>query len=312
MSGAGKGRPRYRGDAATLAATLSPYATEPAWFRYSEKANGRGSIQGKVLRRHAAMFRDLRRLAPNMSFSQSLMVAACKIISRNKNAEWNLTDDQIKRQTKALATRLRIACRHVSQAARKPKLPAWCAAIVDDTGAKVEDSGQDEQEAGEEEEREVDEEVDLTEETAVDEDRFKLWGFDPELGVAWRASGMGKDREMQSTTDLFAASGAKPSDPMVARFQAGGREYKLSDLTVEAWQMRTNATAAAAKRRTGAPQPLWEGKHLPTGARLTIRHRADRRPLVILFMDTVQVLQVPLAAFKDTKAAVDFVSVLGT
>ncbi len=133
-------RARYDGEVEEVVAALLPFATDPGWLRYSEK-EGPGSLHWKVLKRHSSVFRTLKDLQPNLSFKQAMMEEIMEKIADIRQTEWMLNEKARKEQPKVLARRLRLACRHLSQAHRKNA--PWAKAILegdDSSKPKGEDS----------------------------------------------------------------------------------------------------------------------------------------------------------------------------
>ena len=112
-----------------------------------------------------------------------------------------------------------------------------------------------------------------------------MYGFDPEFEHAYRCW------ENKPECREYAMDWQYPEDVdgfMVAQF-ADGSLAPIYALTLGEWMAKTKSA--------GGKKALWEGK-TPAGARLTIGRRKDRRPLVCLYEDGGQVLQI---AIKDIK-----------
>lgn len=196
---------------------------------------------------------------------------------------------------------MRVACRHVAQALRKEQSPAWCRRIFDpvDGVAAAADGAANEDDA-----EDGDCDGKAADETG-DEDRFAMWGYDAELLAAWRATGPYKKDEKQVSKDLREPPDASPADAMLVVFP-DGRQYELADLTVEDWRLKQQAIGRR-KHGTGQP-PLW--RMLCERGELSVRVRADRHPLVALFVDGRQRCQVRLDAFASQDEAVKLMSAI--
>ena len=116
------GRPRYRGEAQALADVCLPHALTPGWFKYSEQ-DIKGSLKPAVLKSHKILFNDLKGLQDNMCFSKGDMTRAMIVVLKNKLLAWGIDGEQAKEQTRVMFQRLRVACRHISQAGRKKNPP---------------------------------------------------------------------------------------------------------------------------------------------------------------------------------------------
>jgi hypothetical protein len=132
----------------------------PGWFRYAEQ-DGKGAISPNMLKQFADLWQKLHKLQNNLSFNKTTMTAANKAVMEKKQEEWQLTDQQDLEQPKVLANRLRLACRHVSQALGKKTSPQWISMIFGEKKPgeeEKEENGEKEEEEHEKEEAENGEE----------------------------------------------------------------------------------------------------------------------------------------------------------
>lgn len=313
-------RLRWNGSAHELADTIRPYAKHPSWFVYAEK-DGKGTLCVPKLEKHKHMWQKVRRLIPSMCFTQKTVEMAMKNII--EDAGWDMTAAQRKEAAEVFARRFKVGCRHLSQALRKgAKQPKWCARLFKE---EMQGSEADEEEADEEDNNKSDDEDDGTLEdpppppplrpqtkrrkTQADSEDWPMWGYDPEQRAAWRAKGYAATDHKELTTDIYAPHDAKDTDPVMARFQ-DGLEYPLAELTVSAWGLKSaaNVRASHARQKSATRNELWT-MDLKDGSNLMVKLRKDRHMLVSMYKGQKQICQVPLAAFADESAAVEFLSV---
>lgn len=104
------------------------------------------------------------------------------------------------------------------------------------------------------------------------------YGYDTELGVAWRMAPGG----VKQLTNCFQASGGM--DEAIVAVWEDGDEHVVHEVSVAEYKTRLQCS----KRRSPA---VWEGV-LPTGATVAVVHRQDRSKLIVMLENGKQVLQV--------------------
>ena len=109
-------RNRYSGPMEQLCQALLPQLTEvgkPAFLRYDEK----GPVDSRALLSMAPLLGRLVRLQDNVSFKQSMMMEAILTAGTQYGQmdKWFESQEEAKEWSKVMASRLRHACRHVSQ-----------------------------------------------------------------------------------------------------------------------------------------------------------------------------------------------------
>ena len=80
----------------------------------------------KLLGKYKLMIQDLQELQPNLSFTQSQMIAAMATVQQDKKWTDGFKDTQeAKHHGKTIAKRIRAACRHVQQGVGRKQRPKW-------------------------------------------------------------------------------------------------------------------------------------------------------------------------------------------
>eukprot|EP00969_Alexandrium_andersonii_P198376 8760999-Alexandrium_andersonii.AAC.1 len=114
------------------------------------------------------------------------------------------------------------------------------------------------------------------------------YGWDSLNLIAWRVLNSNPKHRELSVSLEFDDSSPDSASP-VARFRDGD-QWEVSDITVG--ELRNSS-----KSGSDTPAVLWEGEHVVTHAKLQIRPRPDRFPLLSLYE---QKRQVELGGYKPT------------
>eukprot|EP00969_Alexandrium_andersonii_P363515 15462131-Alexandrium_andersonii.AAC.1 len=164
--------------------------------------------------RQGALLSDLQAAQPNLSFVKSKFEAGLLIIAKQRVAKgaWSMDSAAQKDWVITIAARVRLACRHLSQALLKTPRAPWLklfkfvsggAKLKPDKpkGAIATKPAEDlpaKEEASEEEEEEEQEEAEEEEEAAEPEqlEPTYYYGFDTEFAKPWRANTDGSGKEL--------------------------------------------------------------------------------------------------------------------
>lgn len=108
-----------------LTAILGKYFNNPL------KVKGyKGKLDHKSLCEHSKLLMSLFDLQPNLSFVPLVLKSALKEVAMQKAAVWKFSDSDAEQFACDVGPRLRAMCRHLSQAMRKPKTPAWVTTVL--------------------------------------------------------------------------------------------------------------------------------------------------------------------------------------
>ena len=107
---------------------LAHSASCPTWLKYPERMTDKLNIP--MLKRHAALVRELHSLASNMSFSKASMEAAFRSFLDKRCGEWRLEQKHYDEWVKVNAARVRAMCRHVSNALCKKQKASWLSEVL--------------------------------------------------------------------------------------------------------------------------------------------------------------------------------------
>jgi len=270
-------RQRYTGTVEELASMLQPFVTFPNFFKYSEKS-GAGAFNSKLLEKHALLFQEMYRAQQNLAFPKVLMQNAFMNITAAR-VDWNMNEKQRKEHATVLTSRLRTACRQISQGARKSPMPAWVRQVLG--GCVVEEGKADEAKM-----------------------EWVAWGWESgEHEYAWRESSSGK---RETVPELHFPPDA--SDDMFMQAWFGDEVYDITDMTVKDWKLRDASQSRSKKARRGnAGDTYWEHFEKDTGLTLVIRFRPDRDPaglMSLAYRGGAQMCQVYVADCADKDEAV--------
>ncbi len=274
------GRTRFGGTPEDIANVLEPHVTKPLWIEYPEKFLSR--VQPTKLGQHADVLAELSLLQPNLSFTQKDMVAAMVIagsrVEKIRKFKWK--EGELEIWQDACARRVRTLCRHCSQNMAKSAGSSWVK-VVQKAIAEAKKRAKKETPQAEPPKQEY------------------VFGYDAEAEVAWRCTTTDPEQKEYST-QLEAPEDSADTDPVRAIFEDGST-LDVDELLCGAFRSRKVATA----KRT-APR-VWERKHSETGQCIFIRHRPDRYPLLSIFLEKNQVMQVGVKVFPSNEEAEAFV-----
>jgi len=102
----------FKGNADVIVAVLDPFVTSIRWLQYGEVKNAR--VNPKVIKTHAIMMIALKHVQSNWSFPQKKVETAMLQLFTAKG--FLLKEDQKRDWVVTCAKRLRLMCRHCSQA----------------------------------------------------------------------------------------------------------------------------------------------------------------------------------------------------
>ena len=277
-------RALFKGNADVIAAVLDPFVTSIRWLQYGEAKNAR--VNPKVIKTHAIMMIALKHVQSNWSFPQKKVETAMLQLFTAKG--FILKEDQKRDWVVTCAKRLRLMCRHCSQAYLHDV--QWATNMfgkADLGAAPLTNHGDGE---------------------AATTDHEYLVGFDRELLQAWRVQADVKDgRREYATRMVLRSASCQDEDPVVAVWQDGW-QHEVSSYTAaefRAWQ--------AAVHPVPENKKCWEAV-APDGMRLHLTVKKDRNPggLTVLMKGDVQLFMVRNDLFQGgAEEAAFFVGDLG-
>ena len=196
---------------------LQPYAVKPNFITYPK--NRTDAIRPDLIVAHREMLRSIRRVAPNMSFSQSTLVSALADIHEKRFAAqhpgWNVAPNEVETWSQHVALQLRAMFRHVSQAVVKKSTATWLR-LLDFDSLDVESDNIDEDEMVDDEVKDA-----PTGSASAKKARPSYWyGYDREYGMPWR-SPIGNPAAKEWADEVCMPEGAKPTSPTRASWADG-------------------------------------------------------------------------------------------
>ena len=199
-----RGRSRFHGEDGALAEALQPHIVNLKWLTYSEKVGGRRDA--KELVKHAALWKALRHLQPNLAFTAAHVSAAIGLCVEDKNSWFEGGDSKSKREEwiKTMPARLRAMCRDIQQTQLRAPRAAWLKLIFEDEPELLEPS------------------LDYADtlplppsssEGSTPSAAMYYVGYCREHGAAWRQPS-DKPGTRDYTTNIFAPADANNTSPM--------------------------------------------------------------------------------------------------
>ena len=263
------------------------------WLQYGE--NEKAKLNVPIIKKHKGMLQSFSCLKRTLTFKKTDMKAAVTAARLKVQKTWlhHLKHDEIAEWDKVMTNRIMTLCRHTSQGILKAR--AWAKdlhlseALDEATGSAGESATQ--LSAGESAKQLPSAEV---EQAASAQ---SVWfGYDHELKQAWRKVG----EQRKEFSDDWLMQGAD-TDAVQVRFQDGSMrevaELSIGDLK-QMQQVRS------------APTSLWEGTHVASGDKVTIRPKADRQMLTVIMHGDRMVCMVKTAYWEGHDEAGKFLQPL--
>lgn len=244
-------RPRFQGQAADLAAALSPHCNTTSWLRYDESKTVQNTkVMPREIEKAHSILLAAHNLDPNLNFSRRLVRDAISILTEEKLTAgvFKLKECDRESYLQVMTIRFMNIMRAVSQSLKKGRTAKWVQALPWIT-PKLEDD---------------------VPQTQPDEPSKPAYivRFDKFLRTAVRTSPGSSTKE--PALKLEAAPGAKHTDPVVAIWSDGWRSEVPDILTRDLGRLCEPPNAAAVATA------IWEGEHATTHHRLAVRKRPDK------------------------------------
>ena len=257
---------RSRGtDAEALHDILAKHATTRTWLRYDEnpKVQEAKTLPDLIVP-HYDLLHELYKSQSNFSFVRSTVQAAMLQLFTNSGDQWGLTEADQEDWVFTMVNRFQNLCRAVGQACRKNPLPPWASALPWQTLA--------------------------AQPAAKHTKEIKyLYGFNEEVGMPWRV-----DASKPKNPPEFALqvdSSRMATEPIIAVF-ADGYRCDIVDFDCAKYEEYRRTTRGS---RSAAP---FEGTHKTTQHKIKVAKRSDRQPLVSIYEQQKQILQVAISWFE--------------
>lgn len=122
MAAQSRCRDTFSGDPALLAQLLAPHVAKRRWLSYGERLD-KSKVEAKTIVAFAPLLNALLPLQRNLSFPQTKVVAALKIVLGEKREEWGIGEGSVHDWLETSAKRLRTLCRHLYKIMCKPEKP---------------------------------------------------------------------------------------------------------------------------------------------------------------------------------------------
>ena len=334
---ASSSRSRDPSDPDCIAEVLCPFVNSRFWLSYTTKLDG--PVEVATLKSKASLWMQFT----NGSIAQKKMERAMQIVLQSKGG-FGLSEAQSADWCNIMAKRLRAALRHWTKSSKTKwaqeimrKAAKNEEAVQTEDGETCEDAGGtvDEEKGGEqvdetedededEEEEETDGNDDLAGNVGQDmhevgtnsdgtsgevkiNDKEYFYGYEAEIGKAWRVDASMKKAMKEYTANIFIKSGHDlATDFIFAKFD-DGTEKELTDVTVA--RFKGMSEAKPTSKTASKNSYFYEGK-TSNGKRVCVMFKKDRRPSVILTIDGKQKGMVKVSQFDSIEAAGAFMTAL--
>jgi len=293
-------RERYKGSDADLASLLRPHIARTCFCSYGEAMDA-SPVQPELILPSKALISTLYTAQPNGSYRESQMTAALTIIANEKIGEgsdgWASLMEQQKRETWAtkMSRRVRTMLRHCTAARTKNlRPPSWLKFLDTPDAMKIGGASAENKES--------------------DVAAKYVFGYNEEISKAFRTLRDKPGSRQEPCDDMYEDIDAKPSDYIVAKWLSDGVTWKVVDVTVDEWRKRSNGgkiiqekkEKKIAKKKKKSMRPCcdlwscWRGEQL-----VKVKRRSDRHPLISMYVDGKQWLQVPERRLSTQQQAID-------
>ena len=257
---------RYGGTPDALMDVLLPFASDRSFVRYCEAERvADATVHVALIEQHHGLLHALYKVQPNLSFRKDTVEACMSALVEKQGPSWQLSLSDYTDWAETMCRRLRNLCHVVSQGVNGHPKCLWVRALPWKSGAK-EGLGSDN----------------------INQDKTNptyIFGFDAELRQAWRQVVGSPSARKELTSDLSAPPGAKDTDPIQAPWPDGAKAI-INDVLCHELE-----AVLKIKTSTGSCD-LWVGEHCQSHNKLRVCKRADRVPLVVLYEQKRQVLQM--------------------
>ena len=282
-------RSRYTGPIEALSDAVD--MALPDAVRYCEEARG-ARVDVKNLLRSKELLKNLFALQANGSFRKTQLVEAFGCVAQ-LHPEWRLGKAEVNDYKVTLARRVGLMCRHIAQAKARPSKPAWLEQIFGGEDEAARDGGG----GGEEEAGEGTRPRRKGGGGASRSEYF--FGWDSEQRAAWRCRPSTPEQK-EFTKRLVP--GALDLDPPRAIWP-DGCEHAIGELTSLSLK---NMDVAVSRKGTAVH---YEGA-TSTGMPIIVKDRADRTPLISIYLASKQVLQLSLGGGMAKEFAIKTMTVI--
>lgn len=301
-----KARARFEGTADQLALVVTPFVRSSTWLRYSEKASAK--LEVASISRHGELVRALLRVQQNLSFTKVVMEQAMRHIVKRRVGDLRIKEEYWQEWARVQACRLRVLCRHVANSNTKARKPAWLSALLRGEGHDDADAGKDEGE--EEEARAEDPETDPNESEGEIAERSNcdiagerqtvvratslggyFVGWDVELRCGWRSKMGSKSAAGAKAKEASRNFVLVPGNPFVHCKWPDGMIKEIQDQTWTDLDRSEEAEKEVARKNKNIE---WSGTQISSVLPVTLGWRADRQPLLSIYLAGSQKCQVPL------------------
>lgn len=257
-------RSRYN-DVSGLLAILTKHAKTRTWLRYDEnpKVQDAKTLPDLIKPQHD-LLGDLFKLQDNLSFVRSTVVSSMSLLFANSFDEWSLTEGDKDDWVYTMVNRFQNLCRAVGQGSRKHPLPPWASALpwhMPVTAAAKQVSG---------------------------EIKY-LYGFNEEVGMPWRVDS--KHPKNPPEFALKVNCSRLATQPIIATF-VDGTNCDIVDFDCARYEQYMSHSR---KAHSAAP---FDGTHKTTKHKIKVAKRSDRQPLVSIYEQQKQILQVAVKYFE--------------
>ncbi len=273
-----------------------PHVSGPQFLRYGESLKT-AKLQASHIVAAGPLFRSLRNLAPNLSFTDTSVRSALAAVCEGVGRSWGFTAEEADAWCCSMSKRIRIACRHIAQTELKRPQTPWLVHVQKEQRQETPAAASAEAPLQTSCRR-----LRSKRPSPVEANVNYIVGWDQEQHAAWRTcDGSGGRREF---TKVLHSNG-KPYEPVVAEWP-DGYQHAVEELSNEDWQLMEKTQQS--KRQKTARNRAFEAIQDGSGSLIHVRYRMDRIPLLAIDVDKKQVLQIraDCDAFENEKQVLEW------
>jgi hypothetical protein len=259
-------RDRFSGNAEALLAIISPFACKKKWLVYDECEKVKDAKTMPVhIAEQTELLRALHQVQPNLSFVRSVIATAMGNLFDNKAVELCLKGEYRSSWIDVHTRRLMNLCHAVAQGIAKSANTPW----VKELGLKGT----------------------VVPEPLLEEAKEYTFGYDVELKKAWRQQA-GSRSKKEISDRMEVPENALPHHQVVAKW-LDGASWNIPDITVAMFKEMTDSV----RRGNTEALEFFSGEHCSSHHKIVVKARTDRQPLMSMFEQGRQILQVAVARF---------------
>ena len=300
-------RCRHTGDGKEFADLLEPICQRKGkiWVKYDEAATvTKTKTLPNLIKESHDLLEVLQEGDPKFNYVRSVVREGIELIEKKFRSEWNVKDDHREDYCETMTRRLMNLMRAVSQAERKPDLPAWVRSLPWRANANLEKDGEKntddkeqnpflaEAENDEDQKQKKGKKEESNNQAKGDtKEKRYIYGFSEETKQPWRKVADNKKGVKEPGTTQEFTGEERNRDPITAVWPDGAT-VKLADCTVGRYKELQKKDLTSSKSNE-----WWSGEHKVTHHKVSVESCKDRTLLMIVTEQSRQICQTHVMSF---------------